>query len=157
MGLSPWDLAARRVGSHPSCVPVPIPQLLRSSCPNLVPAHPYGALTPREGQEPGSKQTLISRRFIFSCLIVRAECTRLCCRMLLLGSWQRLISKCQLLSRGAGSNELQWVVLGPRTRAPLPLLPKARQRRLTRPGQGNGFSFPEMKVKNLWERVCVSV
>lgn len=68
----------------------------------------------------GSDQGHLPQPYIFSCLIARAECTRLCCRMLPLGSWQRLILKCQLLSRGTGSNELPQFTLVPGTGAPSP-------------------------------------
>lgn len=68
----------------------------------------------------GSDQGHLPQPYIFSCLIARAECTRLCCRMLPLGSWQRLILKCQLLSRGTGSNELPQFALVPGTGAPSP-------------------------------------
>lgn len=97
--------------------PALIPEPPKCSCPNPVPAAQTG--TGMYGA-PGSDQDLSFQLYIFSCLIVRAECTRLCCRMLPLGSWQRLILKCQLLSGGAGSNESQWFVLIPGTMLPSP-------------------------------------
>lgn len=70
--------------------------------------------------------------------------------MLPLGSWQRLISKCQLLSGGAGSNESQWFVLIPGTTLPSP---RFRNRRNAGSGasEKETFSlfFPETKVKNV--------
>lgn len=104
----------------------------------------------------GSKQGRLTQPYIFSCLIARAECTRLCCRMLPHGSWQRLILKCQLLSRGADSNELPRFALVPGTSAPSPLLPK--QQGNETPRKGIIFPSPEMKVKNfIGVRVCVRV
>lgn len=101
----------------------------------------------------GSDQGHLPQPYIFSCLIARAKCTRLCCRMLPLGSWQRLILKCQLLSRGTGSNELPQFALVPGTGAPSPTLPRQQGNDTTR--KGISFPSPKMKVKN-FRGVCAS-
>lgn len=102
----------------------------------------------------GSNQGHIAQHYIFSCLIVRAECTRLCCRMLLLGSWQRLILKCQLLSRGTGSNELPQCVLVPGTGVSSPCFPSHR---VMRHPEKELFPSSEMKVKYFTgAHVCTS-
>lgn len=104
----------------------PIPELCRGAASVHTPSlpAPRGAARLGRGSECaghwGLTRDTSPSLYIFSSLIARAECTRLCCRMLPLGSWQRLILKCQLLSRGTGSNELPQFALVPGTGAPSP-------------------------------------
>lgn len=133
--------------AHPSAPPNPAPAAQTGT-------GAYGA--------PGSDQDLSSQLYIFSCLMVRAECTRLCCRMLPLGSWQRLISKCQLLSGGAGSNESQWFVLIPGTTLPSP---RFRNRRNAGSGASEKETFSSFFSRNegkktsrqrVWQHMAIS-